>query len=208
VADPFSKLKLSDQEKKDLVRGFADGLSNPKENEELKKVQPEVNVFMREKMTELREEENKKRQDEMSKLAFPMDTEILGSDGKKHTLASLAKGKKAVLLDFWATWCGPCVRLMPELVKKEEMLKEHGILVAGMNTEQDLEKAENFRKKKKIEMTWLVEPDGRPFSKLLKIDSIPRMIMVSPEGKILYNGHPKSEELHVALEKFGVPHQH
>jgi predicted phosphodiesterase len=100
VADPFSKLKLSDQEKKDLVRGFADGLSNPKENEELKKVQPEVNVFMREKMTELREEENKKRQDEMSKLAFPMDTEILGSDGKKHTLASLAKGKKAVLLDW------------------------------------------------------------------------------------------------------------
>jgi len=207
AAEPFANINLTKKEKNDLAKGFSDGLNDPKSKDEIKAFQSEVNSFMRKKMNELKEAEDKARQTEMDKLTFPMDTEIESSDGKKHTVASLIKGKKALLLDFWATWCGPCVRLMPKLVEKEARLKEHGILVAGMNTE-NIDKAEGFRKDKNIEMTWLVEPEGRPFSKLLGINSIPRMILVSAKGKILYNGHPSSEGLHVALEKLGVPHQH
>ena len=50
-------------------------------------------------------------------------------------------------------------------------------------------------------VTWLVEPNGKPFSELLKISSIPRMILLSPEGRVLFNGHPHDPALWTALKK-------
>jgi hypothetical protein len=41
----------------------------------------------------------------------------------------------------------------------------------------------------------------RPYSKLLEIDSIPRMILVAPDGKVLFNGHPQDQGLWSALQK-------
>lgn len=140
----------------------------------------------------------------MKAVKLPMDTELLTSKGEKTSLSKLADGKKAVLLDFWATWCGPCVRLMPELVAKAETLEPQGILVAGINTEADPEKAEKFRVERDIKLTWLVEPAAEPFSKALMIDSIPRMILVQPDGTILYNGHPSDPKLSEALAKIDV----
>ncbi|MDX2109394.1 MAG: TlpA disulfide reductase family protein [Verrucomicrobiota bacterium] len=140
----------------------------------------------------------------MKSLRLPLNLEISTSAGEKTTLAALVKGKKAILIDFWATWCGPCVRLMPELQKKSAALEPQGVVVAGMNTE-GVDKAETFRKDKSITVThWLVEPKGEPYSRALKIDSIPRMILVSPDGAVLFNGHPQDTRLNDALEKIGV----
>ncbi|MFP6885984.1 MAG: TlpA disulfide reductase family protein [Opitutales bacterium] len=130
----------------------------------------------------------------MADLRLPMDMEIATSGGEKTTLGKLVKGKNGVLLDFWASWCGPCMALMPELQKKAKRYGSRGIVVAGMNTE-NADKAEGVRRKRGIEFTWLVEPNGRPLSQMLKINSIPRMILVNPEGRVLFNGHPMNDEL-------------
>ncbi len=134
----------------------------------------------------------------LTDLQVPMDMPIQQSDGNATTLGSLVSRKKAILLDFWATWCIPCVSLMPELIKKAEILEPQGVLVAGMNTET-VEKAEQFRKKREINVTWLVEPEGQPLSRLLSIDSIPRMILIDGQGQVLFNGHPMDPSLIDAL---------
>ena len=128
-----------------------------------------------------------------------LDMDIETSAGAKTSLAKLVEGKHGVLLDFWASWCGPCMRLMPELKKKAKKYEGLGIVVAGMNTE-NASKAEKVRKEREIGFSWLVEPSGRPFSKMLKINSIPRMILLDPEGKVLFNGHPMDDELTAALD--------
>ena len=137
----------------------------------------------------------------MAKISVDMKLPITTSKGEATTLGDQLGKNKAILVDFWATWCGPCMNLMPGLRKKAEHLAKHGVVVAGMNTESNEAAADKVRAEKDMKMAWLVEPKGSPFSDLLGIDSIPRMILLSPEGKVLYNGHPEEAGLWAALKK-------
>jgi thiol-disulfide isomerase/thioredoxin len=145
-----------------------------------------------------------KTQQRMAEMEVPLGTELKTSQGESTTLAKLVEGKKGLLLDFWASWCGPCMQLMPELVDKHRKLSDQGVVVAGMNTEGEAYKAETVRKERGITMPWLMEPEGSPYSQMLGIDSIPRMILLSPEGKVLFNGHPMDPRLEDALAELGA----
>ena len=143
-------------------------------------------------------------QTEMLKdLTVPMEQPLLSLEESEASLASLVEGKKGILLDFWAAWCGPCIRLMPELQKKAETLGPQGIVVVGVNTdaEDPVVKARRIQEEHNMEMTWMLEPKDRPLSNLLQVDSIPRMILLSPEGEVLFNGHPMSPKLDEALAR-------
>lgn len=142
----------------------------------------------------------------MATAVVDLALEIENSAKEKTSLGSLMKDKKAVLIDFWATWCGPCMERMPELQKMSDALAAHGVVVAGMNSEDaqsggSADVADVTLKAQKLNLPWLLEPAGTPYSKLLRIDSIPRMVLVSPDGKVLFNGHPEDPELWVALKK-------
>ncbi len=147
-------------------------------------------------------------QDElMATRTVPMETVLRSVEGEVWTLGALMEGNEAVLLDFWAAWCGPCIQLMPSLKEKSDTLAAKGIYVAGVNTddEEQLEKALKVRKQRGMDsVPWLLDENGGDLSAFLMIDSIPRMVLISPEGKILFNGHPLDDELGVALEKLGV----
>jgi thiol-disulfide isomerase/thioredoxin len=141
-------------------------------------------------------------QAKMANVTVDMKLPITNSKAEATTLGDVLGKNKAVLLDFWASWCGPCMNLMPELRKKSEQLARHGIVVAGMNTESDEGIADKVRSEKGMkDVVWLVEPKGKPFSGLLDISSIPRMILLSPDGRVLFNGHPQEAGLWVALKK-------
>lgn len=144
----------------------------------------------------------------MNNVTIPLQTKLKTSEGKNITLAELVKGKKAILIDFWASWCGPCMGLMDELNNKGKILSPQNVAVVGMNTENSAEKAEKVKNDKGMTIPWLIEPENRIFSNMLKINSIPRMILISPEGKVLYNGHPSSPELETALKKVGAQLTH
>ncbi len=156
-------------------------------------------------MTEVRQKEVQEAA--MANLRIPMDMVIASADGEERTLDQWLEGNQALLIDFWASWCGPCIQLMPELKTKAESLPDQGIVVAAMNTdaEDPVAKAKQVRSQHNMEiMPWLLEPEDRPLSRMLIIDSIPRMILVGPEGKVLYNGHPMDPSLKAALAKLDV----
>lgn len=139
-----------------------------------------------------------------AELRLPMDLELARTgEGEATTLGKLAEGQKAVLLDFWATWCAPCLRLMPELQEKKDKLAPQGVVVAAINTDNP-DKAEQIRQQRDMDVTWLAEPASRPLSRQLQIDSIPRMILVDPEGRVLFNGHPMDQELVRVLARLDV----
>ncbi len=150
--------------------------------------------------------QNEVIQTAMEKIVLPMDMEIPKTDGGTTTLGLMAMGNKAVLLDFWASWCRPCMALMPELQKKAEKLPSQGVFVAAINTDDEdaVAKAKKIRENLEMDMPWYIEPDQRPLSRQLLINSIPRMVLITPEGKVLFNGHPADKKLVNELNKLGV----
>lgn len=147
------------------------------------------------------------RAEAMSDFRVPMDMELSNTDGETKTLREWMGDDKALLVDFWASWCGPCIYLMPSLKEKHAALSGQGIFVAAVNTdsEDQLNNALKVREQKGMEpVPWLLDRNGSDLSRLLMIDSIPRMVLIDPEGKILYNGHPSSAELEGALAKVGA----
>ena len=64
--------------------------------------------------------------------------------------------------------------------------------------------AERVRKARDIKSPWLVDADERPLSKLLRVDSLPRAVLVDSYGRVHYHGYPISAELDTALRDLGV----
>jgi thiol-disulfide isomerase/thioredoxin len=144
------------------------------------------------------------QQQRMANLVLPLDLPLKTSEGKTTTLKQLLGTHKALLLDFWASWCTPCMNAMPELKSRGQKLAPQGVVVVGINTENDAASAARVKADQKIDLPWLLEPADEPYSGLLDIDSIPRAILVSAAGKVLYNGHPAAAKLGQALAKLGV----
>ena len=101
--------------------------------------------------------------------------------GPEVTLDSL-KGK-VVLLDFWATWCGPCKQIMPVIQKLSEEFKDKGVAVFGVNTwEKKDGAAKKYMESKKYTYGCLLA--GEDLAKTYGITGIPTLIIINKDGTI------------------------
>ncbi len=125
-------------------------------------------------------------------------------DGKTVTLASL-KGK-VVLVDVWATWCGPCIAEIPSLKKLEEEMKGKDVQIISLSTDdpKDKEKWQKMIKDKELGgmQLWAGGP-GNDFSKYYKVNTIPRFLVFDKNGKIVSVDSPRPSDprLKTLLEK-------
>jgi thiol-disulfide isomerase/thioredoxin len=118
--------------------------------------------------------------------AFP-SLEFTSFSGEQVNLAKL-KGK-VVLIDFWAAWCGPCVRAMPEVIQTYKEYHDKGFEIIGISLDRNKSQFENYIKANKI--TWQQYYDGlywdNKIARRFNIRAIPHIVIVDKDGSVSFN---------------------
>jgi len=120
---------------------------------------------------------------------------------------SIAKYKgKVVLVDFWATWCPPCVASVPEIQKVYNKYHDKGFEVVGISLDEEKDALEKFVKQRKL--PWPQHFDGKRFDGPLAlkygVNVAPTTYLVGRDGKILKRLTQKNDldkEIENALKK-------
>ena len=116
-----------------------------------------------------------------------MDLTLKDADGETVALSSLAGPGRWVLLDFWATWCTPCMNEVPHLKKAYETFHAKGFEIYGVSLDTDLTRWENTIGEQDMNWINVAQKKGGGFdpTALYAVSSIPANFLISPEGKIV-----------------------
>jgi thiol-disulfide isomerase/thioredoxin len=106
-------------------------------------------------------------------------------DGRNGTVDLDSLRGKLVLVDFWASWCGPCQKSFPWMASMVEKYGSKGFVVVAVNLDKDRQMANDFLAKQKTPFLVAYDPSGRT-AKAYKVWGMPTSYLVSPKGEIVY----------------------
>jgi thiol-disulfide isomerase/thioredoxin len=109
------------------------------------------------------------------------DWQLSDANGKTHSLSEY-RGK-IVVLDFWATWCGPCAEVMPRMQKLHEKYKAKGLVVFGVNSWERKDPVALMRKKR---FSYGLLLKGEEIAEAYKVTSLPVVYIIGGDGRIIY----------------------
>lgn len=117
--------------------------------------------------------------------------------GEAVDLAAV-RGQKVVVLEFWATWCGPCISAMPHLTELQKKYADAGLIVIGVtrpDPNNSLEKVEQFVRDNPDKMGYTAAFDGdgatnEAYMRAASQKFIPCTFIIDREGKVAWIGHP------------------
>lgn len=108
---------------------------------------------------------------------------LKSNNGKNIKLSEL-RGQ-VVLINFWASWCGPCRQEMPELDKLYSKYKKLGFVILGINVEENTAEALKIIADDKISFTILFDTENK-VSQLYDVRAMPTSVLVSRNGNMRY----------------------
>ncbi|MBT4484487.1 MAG: redoxin domain-containing protein [Candidatus Latescibacteria bacterium] len=126
------------------------------------------------------------------------DFEVQTLDLKKFRLSD-QKGKY-ILLDFWGTWCGPCMRQIPTLKKAYDIFGGEKFEIVGI-AKDDEEKLRSCIDEKNLNWTHIQQGDEGELLKLYRIDHYPTKFLINDEGIVIAKSGLSGEKLFKTLEK-------
>ena len=114
-----------------------------------------------------------------------MEVEGTTYDGQPFDLTSL-RGK-VILIDFWATWCGPCVAEIPNIRRNYEAYHAKGFEVVGVNLDDNRGDLDAFMEKERLPWTTLVQtgPLRNPVADKYGVSGIPTLILIDQDFKVV-----------------------
>jgi cytochrome c biogenesis protein CcmG/thiol:disulfide interchange protein DsbE len=118
-------------------------------------------------------------------------------DGKNVKLSQLLS-QGPVLVDFWATWCKPCIKGFPALQQLHEKYRERGltVLAVSVDSPKSRSRVAPFIKSQKFTFEVLLDTEGKVAQKYNAV-AIPRTVLISSQGEIVYTSvgyKPTNEE--------------
>lgn len=105
-------------------------------------------------------------------------------DGKSFSLA--AEKGNVVLVNLWATWCGPCRMEIPQLQKIHEKYQERGFKVVGVSVDEgELSTVQKFVGDEKVTYPVVIDPEGK-LAVILQTTQLPTSFILDRKGKIVW----------------------
>lgn len=110
------------------------------------------------------------------------------------------KGENLTVIDFWATWCKPCVKSIPEFVKMDKEFKDDQVKFIGISIDGPRNKAKvkPFIKSLGADYTVLRDSDSSVMARL-RVTAVPTLLIVNSENEIVYfhEGYKSGEEVEI-----------
>ncbi len=91
---------------------------------------------------------------------------------------------RVVLLDFWASWCGPCKKSLPWLYRLQRLYGKDGLVVVPVNLDRDTEMARAMLATLKGGPVRVVDPEGK-LAEQFKLEGMPTSILIDRQGKVV-----------------------